>query len=152
METEQPKNTNGLVFHWIENLVGSGLRFQFNLLISLVGGSLYAFGIWATPIALAIFGVLSPLIFTLCLYSLMRYMANNPDSPFPTIFTKRMSGAIIMLIDMLIIVAFAVLIHADILNFLFFRLLQTVIFPAILIVMLRVIFLTIIKGGSGEEL
>jgi hypothetical protein len=146
MKDNDPNHSGNIIFHWIDNLVGSGARFGFNVLVAMVGGFLFSFQIWDSPYALAIFGVLSPLLFTFCLYSLMRHMGDSEDSPFPKIFTAQSTNAVVMLFDMAIIIALAVLIHINIINYLFFRLLQTVIFPVLMLVILRFVYL-----GVGRE-
>jgi hypothetical protein len=92
---------------------------------------------------LVVFGVVSPLLFTFCLYSLMPMLGNLEDSPLPQIFRTRSSNMVVMLFDMLIIVVLALLIHIDVIDYLFFRLLQTVIFPALMLVMLRMLYIGI---------
>ncbi len=144
MPNKKDQTNNNIIFFWVHNLVGSGGRFLFNMLLSLTGGILFSFNFWQSTIALAIFGVVSPLLFTLCLYSILRATtSNSDDSPFPKAFTKRRSNAIMMIIDMAVIIALAILIHTNILNYLFVRLLQTVIFPALMLLMLRVLYVNI---------
>jgi len=46
---------------------------------------------------------------------------------------------LVMLLDMVIIVVLALLIHIDVIDYLFVRLLQTVIFPALMLFMLRML-------------
>lgn len=144
MSNKKPQNNNSVIFLWVQNLVGTGIRFYINLLISLTGGILYSFGIWPSTIALAIFGVVSPLLFTLCLYAILRAM-NNPiaEIPFPKAFTNLRSNALMMIADMVIIIVLATLIHVDIIDYLLVRLLQTVIFPALMLFMLRLLYINI---------
>lgn len=136
-------NTNNILFHWVDNLVGTPTRFAFNLVLTIFGGIMYSFGIWPSPFVLAIFGVLSPLLFTLCLYYLMRQLSQTDDNPFPRIFTSQSTNGVVMFFDMVIIITLAILIHIGVINYLFFRLLQTAILPLLLIFMLRYIYLTI---------
>lgn len=150
MQKKQPENTS-IVFYWVENLVGTGPRFLFNILLSVLGGLIYSVGVWDYPIMLAIFGVLSPLIFTLCLYSLIRSMLEGPDNPFPKVFRSQRSNSAFMFLDMLIIIGMAILIQTDIIDYLFFRILQTVIFPALLIFMLRVLYVNIGNGPDNSS-
>lgn len=144
MLNKKPHNNNSVIFLWVQNLVGTGTRFYINLVISLTGGILYSFGIWPSTIALAIFGVVSPLLFTLCLYAILRAV-NNPiaEIPFPKAFTNLRSNALMMIADMVIIIVLATLIHVDIIDYLLVRLLQTVIFPALMLFMLRVLYINI---------
>ena len=138
-----PAYKDSIIFHWTENLVGSYSRFSINALITMLGGTLYSFQIWPSPYFLAIFGVLSPLLFTLCLYYTIRHLSDSKDNPFPKIFTSQASNPVVMAFDMVIIITMAILIHSDFINFLFFRLLQTAIIPLLLIFMLRFLYLTI---------
>lgn len=140
--------SNSIIFHWTKNLVGTYGRFSFNILITMLGGTIYSFQLWSSPYILAIFGVLSPLIFTFCLYFIIRIMSERKDNPFPKIFTQYSSNSIIMLFDMSIIIIMAILIHIGTINYLFFRLLQTTFFPLILLLMLRYLYLTL---GQSEE-
>jgi len=144
MSNKEPQNNNNIIFLWVQNLVGTGTRFYINLLISLTGGILYSFGIWPSTIALAIFGVVSPLLFTLCLYAIVRAV-NNPIAQvyFPKAFTNLRSNALMMIADMVIIIILATLIHVDIIDYLLVRLLQTVIFPSLMLFMLRVLYVNI---------
>ncbi|MFP4557803.1 MAG: hypothetical protein ACLFNU_13120, partial [Bacteroidales bacterium] len=113
MTKRKPENTS-IVFYWIENLVGTGPRFSFNMLVSVFGGLMYSFSVWDYPIMLAVFGVLSPLIFTLCLYSLIRSMLQSPENPFPKVFRSQRGSSAFMFLDMLIIIGMAILIQTDI--------------------------------------
>jgi hypothetical protein len=140
---EQPQQKNSLVDYWIENLVGTGSRFFFNILISISGGVIYSFGLWPSPTLLILFGVVSPLLFTLCLYTLIKQFADLPDSPVPAIFSSQASNSIMMIADMVIIVVLATLIYTNVINFLFFRILQTIVFPVAMLFMLRIIFLSL---------
>ncbi len=150
MQKKQPENTS-IVFYWVENLVGTGPRFLFNMLLSVFGGLMYSVGTWDYPIMLAIFGVLSPLIFTLCLYSLIRSMLESPDNPFPKVFRSQRSNSAFMFLDMLIIIGMAILIQTNIIDYLFFRILQTIIFPALLVFMLRVLYVNIGNDGGDTD-
>lgn len=135
------ENSDNVIFHWTKNLVGSYKLFSFNMLLAMLGGTVYSFQLWPSPYLLAIFGVLSPLIFTLCLYNIIKIISGKDHNPFPKILTIQSSNGIIMLFDMSIIIIMAILIHIDIINYLFFRLLQTLIFPLILLLMLRFLYL-----------
>jgi hypothetical protein len=141
MNADEPNYKDNIIFHWIENLVGTYTRFSINVLITVLGGTIYSFQMLTSPYLLAIFGVLSPLLFTLCLYFLIRHISGLNDNPFPKIFTSQSTNSVVMAFDMAIIIILAILIHADIINYLFFRLLQTTIFPLLLILMLRYLYL-----------
>lgn len=146
----KPEQSNNIIFHWTENLVGSYGRFSFNMLLAMIGGTLYSFQIWSSPYLLAIFGVLSPLLFTLCLYNFIKLLSDRKDNPFPKIFTKQSSNGIIMFFDMTIIIIMAILIHIDIIDFLFFRLLQTAILPLMLLLMLRFLYLSVTTNVDDD--
>ena len=146
MHHQEPKDSNGIAFNWADNLVGSNGRFAINMVLSVIGGGLYSLGLVPSMYMLVVFGVVSPLLFTFCLYSLVPLFGKDKENPFPQVFLSRSSSALVMLFDMAIIITLAVLIHIDIIDFLFFRLLQTVIFPALMLVILRFLFL-----GAGRE-
>ena len=139
MPNREPNKESNIVIHWVDNLVGTPGRFGFNMLLTMVGGTLYSFGVLPSMYMLVVFGVVSPLLFTFCLYSLIPMLGNSDDSLFPQIFLSRGSRALVMLLDMVIIVVLALLIHVDVIDYLFFRLLQTVIFPALMLFMLRML-------------
>ncbi len=141
MNDEKPQKYNNLAFYWIENLVGTGSRFAFNVIISAVGGLLFSFGVWPSVYVLVIFGVLSPLLFTFCLYSLVRMQGDDSDNPFPKFFRSQASNALVMFFDMAIIVALALLIQLNIIDYLLVRLLQTVIFPVMMLFILRILLI-----------
>ena len=73
----------------------------------------------------------------------MRQLSQTDDNPFPRIFTSQSTNGVVMFFDMVIIITLAILIHIGVINYLFFRLLQTAILPLLLIFMLRYIYLTI---------
>jgi hypothetical protein len=139
------------VFSWINDLVGTGTKFSLNVIISMAGGVVYSFGIWPSPAMLTIFGVVSPLIFTLCLYCLIRQLKDLPENPFPKLFASEYGNTTLMVFDMIIIVALASLIYFNIINYLFFRILQTIFFPIIMLSMLRILFLMVKFGNENEE-
>jgi len=138
---DKKQKYSSLVFYWINNLVGNGAKFSFNVLASAVGGLLFSFGVWNSPFALAIFGVLSPLLFTFCLYSVIPFFSELPDNPLPKIFSTKQRTMLAMVFDMFIVIGLALLIQLNVINYLLVRLLQTVVFPVLMLVMLRVIYL-----------
>src|SRR5690554_8114314 len=112
--SDKNQKYRSLVFYWIDNLVGNGARFSINMLISFVGGVLFSFGIWDSSYVLAIFGVVSPLLFTFCLYSVAPYLSELSGSPLPKIFSSKMGITLAMIFDMFIVIALALLIQLDI--------------------------------------
>ncbi|MDX9847010.1 MAG: hypothetical protein RBT74_08520 [Tenuifilaceae bacterium] len=145
MHNDKPQKYNSIAFYWIDNLVGTGGRFAFNVIISATGGLLFSFGVWPSVYVLVIFGVISPLLFTFCLYSLVRIQGEDSESPFPGFFRSQASSAVVMFFDMAIIVAIAMLIQLNIIDYLLVRLLQTVIFPVMMLFMLRILLLNTIN-------
>ena len=145
---DKPRKYSNIIFFWIENLVGSGTKLVLNVLISVVGGLLYSLGVWPSVYVLAIFGVLSPILFTLCLYSLIPMLRNTLNNPFPGVFRSRSGSTLMMILDMAIIVALALLIQLNVTNYMFFRLLQTVIFPVIMLFILRIMIMIIANSNS----
>jgi hypothetical protein len=151
MNANGPNYKESIIYHWIENLVGTHTRFSINVLITALGGTIYSFQMLTSSYLLAIFGVLSPLLFTLCLYFLIQHLSGLKDNPFPNILTSQSTNGVVMAFDMAIVIILAVLIHADIINYLFFRLLQTTIFPLLLILMLRYLHL-LIKENEEDNI
>ncbi len=139
--------------YWTENLAGSASSYWFNILLAVAGGGLYSFGVWPSPILLAIFGVVSPLIYTLCLYHAMGHVLGNVKGHTPlfgSLPMARMSNRFLV-IDMVIIVGVAVLIHLNILNYLLVRLLQTVVFPLLMLYLLRLLLLHVQSDTPGDQ-
>jgi hypothetical protein len=127
-----------IFLHWSRNLVGRAEAFSFNVMVSLLGGVLYSFSIVASPWMLLFFGVALPAIFTLCTYaSIKNFAENSPAEGFPKFLSGRYGSHLAMAFDLTIIVILALLIYTNILNYLFFRLLQTVFFPLMSLSVLR---------------
>lgn len=133
---ENQKET--LLLHWTKNLVESPIAFTFNTSLSITSGVIYSFKLIQSDYLLLIFGVVSPILFTLCLYDLL--LNSNGEilgQPLPKAFTKIQLNRMVMLFDCSIIILFAALIHFNILNFFIFRFLQTLLFPVLLLIMLK---------------
>lgn len=127
-----------LFLHWRSNLVGSQGAYFINFLLTILGGSLYTFNLVKSPIMLLAFGVVSPVIFTLCAYASIGYLKNQIDKPeFPNILFSRYGSFLAMTLDLFLIGALAALIHFNVLNYLFFRFLQTVFLPMVSLSLLR---------------
>lgn len=135
---ENQHSVDELISHWTKNLVGSSSSFSFNIMVSLLAGILYSFKIIPSGYILFIFGVVSPIIFTICMYTMI--LNSNGElmgQPLPSVFRKRNLSRLLMCFDCFLIVLFACLIYFDFINFFLFRFLQTVFFPVLLLVMLR---------------
>ncbi|MGD9977394.1 MAG: hypothetical protein AB7S54_05615 [Bacteroidales bacterium] len=129
---------NTIFQYWTKNLVESSSTFSFNLSVSLLSGILYSFKVIQSNYLLLIFGVVSPIIFTVCLYDLL--LNSNGElmgQPLPRVFLMPSWSRLVMFFDCSIIVLFATLIYLDLLNYFLFRFLQTVFFPILLLVMLK---------------
>lgn len=134
---------NSLLYHWLKNLVGTYISFSINLFITLTFGLFYSFKIFPSPYILLIFGVISPIIFTLCLYFFIRNGSGAIlNEPFPKPFITRSGNKLLMTFDIVLIIGFALLIYLGYLNYFIFRFLQTVFFPGMLLVFLRVLFIS----------
>lgn len=156
MNTKGDKG-NKLIRHWTKNLVGTRNGFFINLTITLLSGFLYSFKVIPFPFMLLIFGVVSPVIFTVCLYTMIFDSHGLIDiESFPKAFLSRSGNRLMMLFDILLIIGFALLINANVINNLLFRFLQTVFFPATLLVLLRIIYLgeenIHFRDGSGDDI
>lgn len=144
---------NSLLHHWMVNLVGTNTAFSFNLTINLSAGLMYSFKVLPTPYLLLLFGVISPILFTLCLYSFIRngsgYLLNEP---LPLAFVSRAGNRLLMTFDICLIIGFALLIYWGPLNYFLFRFLQTVFFPCMMLVFLRFLFInSMIEKHGGES-
>ncbi|HBI81893.1 MAG TPA: hypothetical protein DDY04_08145 [Bacteroidales bacterium] len=132
----QPKEH--ILHFWTRNLVESPAAFSFNLLLLLSLGTLYSFKVIQSPVILLIFGIITPVIQTVCLY----YMSGiSLQNILPSILQKKSGRILLALLDCSIITLLGFLIYRGILNFLFFRLLQTVILPVLYLVMLRALLM-----------
>jgi len=132
----QPKEH--ILHFWTRNLVENPAAFSFNLLLLLSLGTLYSFKVIQSPVILLIFGIITPVIQTVCLY----YMSGiSLQNILPSILQKKSGRVLLALLDCSIITLLGFLIYSDILNFLFFRLLQTVILPVLYLVMLRALLM-----------
>jgi hypothetical protein len=149
---DREKNRKTIIFYWIENLVGTGPRFSLNLLISFFGGILYSFNVWSSVYVLVIFGVISPLLFTLCLYFIIRNFNEEKLQEYvPRFFKSPNSNMLLMLFDMTIIIGFATLIYTGFLNYFIFRFLQTVVFPILMLLILRMLYISITSEGNDNH-
>ena len=148
MSNQQNEN---IASYWVKNLVGTTGAFSTNILITVFGGSLYSFGRLSSHIMLLVFGVVSPVLFTFCLYFYIRQVSENiKDERFPKIFSSKKSNVLLMVADMIIIVGLAALIHLNFINYFFFRFLQTVLFPMLMLFMLRFLYISQQIGGNKE--
>lgn len=145
------KQNEHIASYWVRNLVGNTGRFSTNILITVLGGCLYSFGLFSSHVMLLIFGVVSPVLFTFCLYFYIRQVAENTkDEMFPKMFSSKRSNVALMVADIIIIVGFAALIHLNYINYFFFRFLQTVLFPMLMLFMLRFLYISQEIGGNKE--
>lgn len=141
---------NTLLYYWVKNLVGSGSSFAFNLTLTLVFGILYSFSVVPSPYILLVFGVVSPVIFTVCLYFTIRHVSElMPGMVFPRVLLSANTNTLMMVFDVCSIVGFASLIYYNILNYFFFRFLQTIFFPALLLIFLRILYVSHLIGKFG---
>jgi len=134
---QQPKEH--LLHFWTRNLVENPGAFTFNLFLFLSFGVLYSFKVLQSPIILLVFGIITPVILTICLYHMSGVSLQHL---LPKAFHKKTSRVFLALLDCSIITLLGILIYRDILNFFFFRFLQTVLLPVLYLIMLRVMLLS----------
>lgn len=144
---------NKLLYHWLTNLVGSSSMFSLNLLITVLAGIGFSFKIIQSPYVLLLFGVISPIIFTLCLYNFVRNSSGSIlNEQIPKAFLSRTGNLMMMFFDVFLIIGFALLIYLGYLNYFIFRFLQTIFFPVMMLIFLRVLFISrMIEKHDGEE-
>jgi len=143
---------NKLLYHWLTNLVGSNSLFSLNLIVTISAGIAYSFKISQSPYILLLFGVISPIIFTLCLYSFVRNSSGSIlNEQIPRAFLSRTGNLMMMLFDIFLIIAFALLIYFGYLNYFIFRFLQTIFFPGMMLIFLRVLFISRIIEKHGDD-
>lgn len=127
-----------IFIYWRQNLVGARETYMLNILVTITGGGLFSFKIIPSPYLLLVFGVVSPIVFTVCTYESVKELNKSAMGvDFSKFFTNRYSTYIAMSIDIFIILLFALLIYTNMLNYFFFRFLQTVFFPIISLSILR---------------
>lgn len=137
------------LYYWLYNLVGTNTSFIVNIIVTITAGLLYSFKVVPSPYLLLIFGVVSPIIFTLCLYFLIRNGSGEfLNEQFPKVFMSRAGNSFLMIFDICMIVGFALLIYFGPLNYFLFRFLQTVFFPGMLLFFLRVLH---VGGMIGDD-
>ena len=134
---------NSLFSHWTLNLVGTSTSFSINFFINLIGGLIYSFKVVPSIYLLILFGIVSPILFTLCLYDFIKNCSGDfLGEAIPGAFVSRSGNRMLMLFDICLIIGFALLIYFGPLNYFLFRFLQTVFFPCIMLVLLRFIYLS----------
>ena len=139
---------NSLLYRWTTDFVGSAGSFAFIAAAAVIGGFCYTFGLVPSAFLLLIFGVVLPVILTLCLYGYLLHC----QVPFMGIklfalFKVSRRSIFMRMVDCLLIMVLAALIYFDLLNYLFFRLLQTIFIPVVLLLALRSVFIL----TSGNE-
>lgn len=127
-----------ILHFWTRNLVENPGTFSFNLFLLLTFGVLYSFRVINSPLILLVFGIITPIILTICLYHMSGVSLQHM---LPAAFHKKTSRVLLALLDCSIITTLGILIYSDTLNFFFFRFLQTVILPLLYLGMLRVLLL-----------
>lgn len=144
---------NSLLYHWLKNLVGSSTLFSFNLFTNLTAGLLFSFKVFTSPYLLLLFGVFSPILFTLCLYNFIRKGSGIIlNESFPKAFVSKGGSLLLMTFDICLIIGFALLIYFGPLNYFLFRFLQTVFFPGMMLVFLRLLYISrMIENNEGES-
>lgn len=149
--SEDNRVENSLLYHWIGNLVGTYAAFSFNLFVTVTAGLLYSFKALQSPFILLIFGVISPIIFTLCLYFFIRNVSGEIlNEPLPSAFVTRAGNRLLMSFDIFLIIGFSLLIYLGPFNFFIFRFLQTIFFPGMLLVFLRVLYVGRLIGKNDR--
>lgn len=142
---------NSLLYRWTKDFVGSAASFVFVVSAVVLGGLLYTFQIVESSFMLLIFGVLLPVLFTICIYNVvLNCVLPGIDEeilkPLRVVRWNRM----MMSVDCAVIIGFALLIQADLLNYMLFRFLLTVVVPLLLVAMLRGLFISI-QHDEGER-
>jgi len=147
-----PNFENSLLYLWLRNLVGSSNSFLINLFISITIGLLYSFNILPSPYILLVFGVISPIIFTVLLYFFIRNSQGGfLNEQLPMVFISRAGNKLLMTFDIFLIIGFALLIFYGPLNYFLFRFLQTIFFPSMLLVFLRILFISSNSQNNNSE-
>lgn len=134
----EDRDKEHILHYWTRNLVESPGVFTFNLLLLAIFGILYSFRIVQSSLVLLVFGIITPVIFTVCLYHMSGISLQHM---LPKIFQKQSSRFFLALLDCSIIIFLGILIYQGTLNFFFFRFLQTVLLPLIYLVMLRALLI-----------
>lgn len=134
----EEKGKEHILHYWTRNLVESPGAFTLNLLLLATFGILYSFRVVQSPLVLLVFGIITPVIFTICLYHMSGVSLQHM---LPMIFQKKSGRVLLALLDCSIIIFLGVLIYRGTLNFFFFRFLQTVLLPILYLIMLRALLI-----------
>lgn len=149
-------NNNGLLYRWTTDFVGSPMSFKFFLVVTVLGGFCYSFGWVPQPYSsylLLIFGVVMPVLLTLCLYNtLMNSNLSFSGFQLLSAFKSKKLNYLLRLVDCMLILVFAGLIFFDILNYFIFRFIQTLLIPCLFVVALRLIYVLNNDNGSDANI
>jgi hypothetical protein len=150
--SEEIKYKKNLLSHWLENLVGTSTAFSLNLFINLSAGMVYSFKIITSPYLLLIFGVISPILFTICLYSYIRNESTTLlNESLPAVFKSSSGNSLLMIFDICLILGFALLIYQGPLDYFLFRFLQTIFFPCTMLIFLRILYLSNHANSQNDD-
>ena len=150
--TKENNFENRLLYYWLSNLVGSYAIFSLNLTVTVIAGLIYSFKVLTSQYLLLIFGVVSPIIFTICLYFFIRNSSGEIlNEPLPKAFVSRAGNRLLMIFDICLIIGFSLLIYFGPLNYFLFRFLQTVFFPGMLLFFLRVLYVSRLVDKHEDE-
>jgi hypothetical protein len=140
-----------LLYQWTKQLIGSNFSFTFNMTIISILGIAYSFKLLTSPVLLGLFGLLNPVLLTICVYRFIRELPNDFD--FGGISLQAFSGrryGLMLFGDLTIIVTLASLIFFNILNYFIFRFLLVFLLPIMLLVGLRFLFIVFIVDHQDK--
>ncbi|HPD95096.1 MAG: hypothetical protein H6537_07270 [Bacteroidales bacterium] len=132
------------VMFWTQNLVGNSAIFSINLVLTVIVGLLYSFRVTESKLILIIFGAVSPILFTFCIYELILFVANQRDDvPVPKAFARPITNRVLMLVDSSLILLFVTLLFFNFINYFIVRFLLVFLFPVIMLGMMRTLYFVV---------
>lgn len=137
-ENGQEQIKNPLIRFFI-NSFGTSQKLFVSILITLFFGTTYSFGIYDREILLVIFGMFFPVLYIVGIYQIFRLNKSFPEEEPKTfkLFKNRYGNIVFMLIDISITLAISFLIYFGVLDYIFFKLLVTVLLPVLYQIMIK---------------
>lgn len=124
---------DSILYNFFVNSFGTSQKFTFSLVITLIIGIIYSFKMPDQHILLFVFGMFLPAVYIIGVYRMFK--ANKiileEETPTAKMFRNKYGNSLFMIIDISITLLIGFLIYFDFLDFLFFRILSTIILPII---------------------
>lgn len=139
MEENNNKELSNPLVKFFVNSFATSQQFYLSIIITAFFGITYSFGIYDKAIILFIFGMFLPVLYITGIYQIFRINKNisTEEAKAFKVFKNRYSNFVFMLIDISITLLIGFLIYFGILDFVFFKLLVTVLLPILYQIMIK---------------